>query len=230
MTVLVAQEPGEAGAEEHGERMHPILTEVLFNIPPLEVGGDVNLDSLRSNTGDEFLELMNPHEVSINLKGYKITDADRRFEPFLEFEFPELIVGPGETVVVFNGFRSDEIPGHDGTADEAPDEKNPHFNNAWVFRIDPSHGWQAFQNEADFVVLWSPDGEPIEAVEWGDKKSDLPRALRNRNIYSSSWEIEESFQRIGTSSEWAPHTEIDGKYYSPGLVPSERDARMQRRD
>ncbi|MHC4976532.1 MAG: lamin tail domain-containing protein [Planctomycetota bacterium] len=221
-----------AGAQDGGDAdTHPILTEVLFNLPPRVVGGDVNLDSIRHVTGDEFVEIYNPHDVSINMRGYKLTDSDRQFQPYLEFEFPEFVLGPHETVVVFNGYQSDEIPGHDGTSERAPGEKNPHFNDAWIFRIDPIHGWQAFQNEEDFVVLWSPDGEPLEAVVWGENKRDkLPRTLRDGQIFETGWEIEESFQRVGDTAQWLPHTQIDGKHYSAGRVPTRVMPTAQNRD
>ncbi len=53
---------------------HPVVTEVLFNVPR-GVDGDANKDGKRSPTGDEFVELMNPHDQPINLKGYRLSDG-----------------------------------------------------------------------------------------------------------------------------------------------------------
>jgi hypothetical protein len=104
----------------------------------------------------------------------------------------------------------------------APTMKNPHFGNAWVFRVDPARGWQSFSNEADFVLLSAPDGTPLEAVEWGDKKDALPSAMPRNKIYSVPWDITESVQRLGSTDQWLPHTQINGKYFSPGEVPTRR--------
>lgn len=55
---------------------HPLITEVLFNVPPRS-DGDADGDGFRSATGDEFVELINPHDRPISLKGYVLTDAKR---------------------------------------------------------------------------------------------------------------------------------------------------------
>jgi hypothetical protein len=53
---------------------HPLVTEVLFNVPR-GVDGDANRDGTRSATGDEFVELFNPYDKPINLKGYRLIDG-----------------------------------------------------------------------------------------------------------------------------------------------------------
>ena len=39
---------------------HPLITEIFFSVPGS--GGDANGDGQRSPAGDEFIELMNPHD------------------------------------------------------------------------------------------------------------------------------------------------------------------------
>jgi len=53
---------------------HPLITEVLYAVPTGDEG-DADGDGLRSATGDEFVELINPHNRPIRLKGYVITDG-----------------------------------------------------------------------------------------------------------------------------------------------------------
>ena len=48
---------------------HPLITEILYAVPKGDAG-DANQDGKRSPTGDEFVELINPHDKPINLKGY----------------------------------------------------------------------------------------------------------------------------------------------------------------
>jgi hypothetical protein len=53
---------------------HPLITEVLYAVPSGK-DGDADQDGKRSATGDEFIELINPHDKPINLKGYVLSDA-----------------------------------------------------------------------------------------------------------------------------------------------------------
>lgn len=53
---------------------HPLITEVLYAVPGGK-DGDADQDAKRSATGDEFIELINPHDKPINLKGYVLSDA-----------------------------------------------------------------------------------------------------------------------------------------------------------
>lgn len=53
---------------------HPVITEVLFNVPS-GARGDANADGTRDAVGDEFVELINPHDKPIDLKGYVLTDS-----------------------------------------------------------------------------------------------------------------------------------------------------------
>jgi hypothetical protein len=53
---------------------HPLITEVLYAVPSGDEG-DADGDGVRSATGDEFVELINPHTKPIRLKGYVLTDG-----------------------------------------------------------------------------------------------------------------------------------------------------------
>ncbi len=54
---------------------HPMITEVLAAVPS-GPRGDANGDGLRDAIGDEFIELVNPHDKPIQLKGYMLVDSD----------------------------------------------------------------------------------------------------------------------------------------------------------
>src|SRR5205823_6103778 len=54
---------------------HPLISEVLYAVPSGE-RGDANADGKRDAVGDEFIELVNPHDRPIQLKGYTLMDAD----------------------------------------------------------------------------------------------------------------------------------------------------------
>jgi hypothetical protein len=53
---------------------HPMITEILYAVPT-GVRGDANADGERQTSGDEFIEIINPHDKPINLKGYRLRDG-----------------------------------------------------------------------------------------------------------------------------------------------------------
>ena len=54
---------------------HPLITEVLAAVPS-GPRGDANGDGLRDAIGDEFIEVVNPHDKPIQLRGYMLVDSD----------------------------------------------------------------------------------------------------------------------------------------------------------
>lgn len=53
---------------------HPLICEILYSVPKGE-DGDADQNGSRSATGDEFIEIYNPHSTPIDLKGYVLSDA-----------------------------------------------------------------------------------------------------------------------------------------------------------
>lgn len=53
---------------------HPLICEILYSVPKGEEG-DADQNGSRSATGDEFIEIYNPHTTPIDLKGYVLSDA-----------------------------------------------------------------------------------------------------------------------------------------------------------
>jgi hypothetical protein len=81
--VLVVLSPQPAPGGEQASPVpfpHPLITEVLYNVPP-GAEGDADGDGVRSPTGDEFVELINPHDKPIRLKGYILTDGKNTRRP-----------------------------------------------------------------------------------------------------------------------------------------------------
>lgn len=258
---------------------HPIITEVLYAVPT-GPAGDANQDGTRHATGDEFIELFNPHDVPINLKGYRITDGQPTSGPGatdsrgagrrnrtnpqpanpsatppatppsdaggestpagpgvarprdgsgarrgsgsagddsrLDFTFPELVLQPGEVVVLFNGFGG-APKGPVGTSQRAA-EKNPNFHNAYVFSIGATSMYAALSNREDVVLLRASDGSVVECVRWGaarDGTADkrLPAGVSRAETLPES---KGSVQRRAKGGSFFAHDEIDGELLSPG--------------
>jgi hypothetical protein len=77
---------------------HPVISEVLAQVPNTN-DVDPSRDNVREPVGDEFVELVNPHDRSIDLTGYAIVDALALAKPEDErgvrFVFPKFTLGPG---------------------------------------------------------------------------------------------------------------------------------------
>jgi len=161
--------PVAAAATEVGVPFpHPMIVEVLFAVPGGDTG-DANGDGKRHVSGDEFVELTNPHDKPIQLRGYKLTDSNPADKGQLRFVFPVLEIEPGETIVVFNGFQCSWF-GPVGDEKAAAMARNDRLGNAWVFTMKAASQYCAFANGGDHVLLASPDGSAVHRVSWGEPK------------------------------------------------------------
>jgi hypothetical protein len=165
---------------------HPLISEVLFAVPSGS-DGDQTKDGVRSATGEEFVELCNPHDRPIELRGYRLVEGQvqtrrnqqRESQPSseierdtdrLDFTFPALTLQPGEVVLVFSGFET-SIAGSVGTREKAG-EKNDDFAGAYVFSFEASTKYVALSNSNDMVQLLSPSGDGVHALAWDFRKDD----------------------------------------------------------
>jgi len=216
--LMGAGDPGP-GAETP---THPIITEVLFNVPT-GPGGDANKDSKRDATGDEFVELFNPTSRAISLRGYRLANrlaaGDRNAKKGFSFVFPACELAPGELAVVFNG-QDATIPGPVGTGATAA-TPNPNFHNARVFRVAGSGGHTSgFKNDGDWLVLESPDGKAVQLVSWGEPDpAPPPGSPRDEHVKAK---VKGSVQRVKTDGPLVEHQTINAELFSPGAMPTEK--------
>jgi hypothetical protein len=206
-----------AGAPE--DARHPVITEVLFNVPKGDAG-DATGDGVRHSAGDEFVELFNGTTAPMELAGYtltnRLTTGDQETTRGVRFRFPKFTLPPGGVVVVFNGCESD-IEGPVGTASKAPKEANSLFGDAYVFTMDNRSRNRAFSNGGDFVLLSSPRGEALDAVTWGRSDPEPPEeTVRVATVRSNP---KGSVQRVTAESPMEAHLSIDGRACSPGELP-----------
>lgn len=211
-----------AAPEKQETPAHPCLTEVLFHVPTGEAG-DANADGRRDSTGDEFIELLNPTDRAINLKGYRLSsrlstfDAEGRYG--IRFIFPEFELPAGGVVVVFNGHEA-TLKGEVGDAEAAPASFNSAFADAFVFSMEVGAQNLALKNDGDFVLLTAPDGTRIDCVVWGKcdprPPADVARTEDVGNIRAGG-----SIQRVGPGKPWRAHKDFDARPFSPGQIPNE---------
>lgn len=99
--VIVAQESNKLS----GLQIEEILAD-----PPSGEKGDANGDGVRDTYMDEFIELINKGNDSIDLSGYLLSDDDVALKNM--FPFPAgTVLAPGERFVLFGGGNPQGIPG-----------------------------------------------------------------------------------------------------------------------
>jgi hypothetical protein len=202
---------------------HPLITEVLYAVPTGDAG-DANGDGVRDTNGDEFIELVNPHDRPIRLGGYTLSakapggGGDKSKYKVLKFTFPPLELKPGEVVVVFNGHEQKwKTPPGDLTRTAAPDSG---FSGARVFTMGVESARMGLANKADYVLLTAPSGEKVECVKWGEIKT--PEGVK---LVEEAPDAKGSVTRLTTTGPLEPHPNVDGKRFSPGRFPLVRAER-----
>ena len=199
---------------------HPQITEALFNVPT-GAKGDANGDGERDAAGDEFIEIANPHNKPINLRGYTITN--RLASPTedtgkgVKFVFPDVTLNPGDIAVVFNGYKW-IAPEGVGATDRAPTRPIASCAGALVFTMGNTSPSVAFRNSGDYILLSDPEGEPLDAIVWGEPDPAPPSAtLRIQSVPANA---KGSVQRLTPESLLAPHVDLNGAPCSPGVIPA----------
>lgn len=195
---------------------HPVISEILAFVPNTN-DVDPSRDNVRDPVGDEFIELVNPHTRPIDLTGYVLADALAIGRPDDErgvrFVFPKFTLGPGEVVVVFNGYNTG-IAGAHGTPNNAPTSKNDKFENAWVFTMNNSMRFRSLNNSDEMVVLLDASGKAIDAVSWGEPSAAAPEGcLRVQTVKRT---LGGSYVRTGADGVMEHHTKVGTTAYSPG--------------
>ncbi|MEP6635406.1 MAG: lamin tail domain-containing protein [Acidobacteriota bacterium] len=81
-----------------------VINEVLAQVPldnsaTLAIEGDANRDGVRSSDDDEFVELLNSSNASVDVSGVIISDSTSHRFTFA----PNTVLAPGRSVVVFGG-------------------------------------------------------------------------------------------------------------------------------
>ncbi len=214
---LLAYAGSQPDSTADGSRftLHPVITEVLYAVPTYE--GDANRDGTRQAVGDEFVELMNPHDRPIQLAGYTLTDRNPPDRGQVRFRFPSLELAPGEVVVVFNGFGC-TWRGPVGDDRRAPPGRHDLFHDAWVFTMRSPSELTGFSNAGDWVLLRDPSGNPVSCIRWG-RMAEIPPVPESM-LHEAPAVFSQSVV-LGADGAYHPHIDLQGPArYSPGKVPS----------
>ena len=204
--------------------LRPLITEILYAVPTGEAG-DANGDGSRHVSGDEFIEIVNPHDAPVQMLGYTITDAAAS-TPLgksgggggsgVRFVFPPFELPARGVIVVFNG-NSATWAGPVGDSKAAPAKPDDKLNGAYVFTMRQSSQRAALGNSSDAVMLSGPDGKVVHRVRWGkaaEGAADPKIAIDEVAPVVSKGSI----VRIGEGKDaaWRSHVDVDLKPFSPG--------------
>lgn len=193
---------------------HPLITEVLYAVPT-GPGGDANKDGSRDAAGDEFVELVNPHDKPIQLRGYALRDRNEEKKGGLRFRFPAMELKPGQVVVVFNGCKA-KWKGPVGDSTRPPTHGHDSFRGAFVFTMRASSTRHSFANDGDWVLLTGPGAQLIQCVRWGEFDEQPPATPMV--VEDAPQVVGESVQRGSVSGALEPHPADHGDF-SPGVWP-----------
>ena len=147
--------------------------------------GDANGDGVRHSREDEFIELINRGDQSIDLSGYLFSDDDVALDKM--FKFPEgTTIAPGERIVLFGGGSPSGIPGQ-------------------VYTDDGSIG-NGLTNSGDVLVLINlATGDTLLAVAYQSKAKDQSLVQQDgawvghSTLYTGRFSPGEASQPIDTS-------------------------------
>ncbi len=122
----------------------PLVLNELLADPPPDLDGDANGDGVRGTSDDEFIEIMNRSETSVDLTGWRLEDASGVRHEFTSGR----LLAPGELFVVFGGGDPAGIP------------------SAWAVA---SSGGLSLNNTEDEVRLIGADGVPRDVHAYGSE-------------------------------------------------------------
>lgn len=137
-----------------------MINEVLAD-PASGAAGDANGDGVRDFAADEFIELYNSNDTSVDISGWTISDRVG-----VRFTFPEgTVLGARQALVLFGGGKVDQFA-------------TSKMGGALVFAAE-----RAIQlnNDGDAILLASASGNAIDRMEYtkslGGKNVSMVRAI-----------------------------------------------------
>lgn len=162
--------------------------------PPDGAAGDANGDGNRDSSQDEFVEVVNRTDTSLNVGGYTIGDSTQ-----VRFTFPVgTIIPAGEAAVIFGG----GVPRGD-------------FGNAWgnglVFVAALS-----LNNSGDTIILKDGNGTVVESVSFSAAHGNANQsANRDPDIIGPDFNLHSLVDGSG-GRLFSPGAQVSGLPFTPG--------------
>lgn len=162
-----------------------VINELLYDPSP---GNDVNQDGEANTSQDEFVEIVNTGNQSVNIGGYQITDLSGNF-----FEFPAgTMINGNEAIVVFGG-------------------GNPvaTLNGVSTFAGGPS-----LNNSGDTITLLDSSFAQVDQVRYEDNSSDDESLNRSPELAGGFQPHTTIAGSVGSES---PGTDVTGASFGDPL-------------
>ncbi len=171
-----------------------ILNEFLADPPPGEAG-DANRDGNRSSTQDEFVELVNTGETSVDISSWQLTDRVKVRHTFP----PNTVIPAGAAIVVFGG-----------------GSPTGSFSGAIVQTADS--GTLSLNNSGDTISLINSAGDTVLTHSYGSeagKDESLSRSPDLTGDFVGHSSIPEAQGAL-----FSPGSRADGTAFSPASANS----------
>ena len=162
-----------------------VINELLYDPSP---GNDVNQDGEANTSQDEFVEIVNTGNESVNIGGYQITDLSGNF-----FEFPAgTMINGNEAIVVFGG-------GNPAAT----------LNGVATFAGGPS-----LNNSGDTITLLDSSFAQVDQVRYEDNSSDDESLNRSPELAGGFQPHTTIAGSVGSES---PGTDVTGASFGDPL-------------
>ncbi|MCA1592235.1 MAG: lamin tail domain-containing protein [Acidobacteria bacterium] len=179
-----------------------VINEVLAD-PPDGSAGDANHDGTRSGSDDEFVELVNATDTSLDVSGWSLrTRALTGTTETTRHVFPAgTLIPASDALVLFGGGSFD------------PD--NPLFGGAQVFKA--STGGLSLTNSGLTILVRDAAGNLITQISYGTADDNLGGDSIDQSITRAP-DITGSFSRhtsIASGRKFSPGVRADGSFFVP---------------
>ncbi len=164
---------------------------IVFNEVLADPNGDANGDGTTSSTQDEFIEIVNNTEATVDLSGWTISDLIG-----VRHTFPVgTVLTSGQAVVVFSG----------GTPTGS-------FGGS-VVQVAGSLG---LNNSNETITLADETGVVIDVLSWGSEGGQNQALTRDPDITGSF--VQHTVATGSGGAEFSPGTKIDGTVFQDGTI------------
>jgi len=169
-----------------------IVINEVFADPAIGIAGDANNDRIRSSSNDEFIEILNFGNMSVNISGWRLSDAVSARHIFSANTF----LLPYKYIVIFGG----------GT----PNLANINWQTA-------SSGGLSLNNGGDTVSLLSLDSQLVDQVVYNNLADQDQSIVRFPEGQGGQFVLHSSLSNKGEL--FSPGRSVNGENIAQTSVP-----------
>jgi hypothetical protein len=209
------------------------LTEILYDIPA-SPNGDPNQDSIRQAAGDEFIELYNSSNVSIDLSGYVFIERENQ----VVFTFPVgAVLGAKKFAVVFGNTTKTTWGAGFPAGTLKFTNRNAAFDSGFgpVKTTTGSAKGNLASNGDRVMIVNALVSDTVAEVAWGYDNQVPPmpvKLLWSKGTYIATTksvkadtikgQIRQSLHLQSATGKWGRHKDVakdTSLFFSPGFNP-----------